>query len=161
FIYWFLKKTFQVKEGRTKEEVKERFLESFLRNIPKALFIYMPLFAFILWLFQNKKRWYYFDHGIFTLHYFSFLLLATLIMELIEAFIRLFGDYPFIDSTVGIINFVIVCYMLYYFFPAHHRFYGQSRIKTVIKGIIMFFINIFILSLILIGIALYSFINIH
>jgi hypothetical protein len=30
----------------------------------------MPIFAFS-WLFHNKKR-YYFDHGIFTLHYFSF-----------------------------------------------------------------------------------------
>ena len=73
FYYWLNKKFILAQKGKTQKEVREKFAESFYKNIPKALFIYMPLFAFVLWLFQDKKRWYYFDHGIFTLHYFSFL----------------------------------------------------------------------------------------
>ncbi len=159
--YWLEKKSIQVSEGKTSKEVKEKFLESFFKNIPKALFIYMPLFAFVLWIFQDKKRWYYFDHGIFTLHYFSFLLLASLIMELYSFFLGLIGDYWPIEALIGVLDFAIVCYMLYYFFPAHHRFYEESRATTIVKGIIIFFINMFILSFILIGIALFSFVNIH
>lgn len=161
FEYWINKKILLVKKGKTKEEVYEKLMESFTRNIPKALFIYMPLFAFVLWLFQSKKRWYYFDHGIFTLHYFSFLLLASLILELFNFFIGLLGEHWILNSLVYLVDTVIIIYMLYYFFPAHHRFYEQSRFKTIIKGILIFFINMIILTFILIGLFFISFINIH
>lgn len=161
FYYWLNKKFILAQKGKTQQEVKDKFMESFFKNIPKALFIYMPLFAFVLWLFQDKKRWYYFDHGIFTLHYFSFLLLASLIMELVNFFFGLTGENIVFQSIVGILDFIIIVYMLYYFFPAHHRFYGQSRLITIIKGSIIFVINMIILGLILTGIAAYSFINIH
>jgi hypothetical protein len=159
--YWFHKKILLAKKGKTKEEVFDKLSEAFIHNIPKALFIYMPLFAFVLWLFQSKKRWYYFDHGIFTLHYFSFLLLASLILELFNAFMGLLGHHWLLDNIITIVDVVIIIYMLYYFFPAHHRFYEQSRFKTIIKGILIFFINMFILSFILIGLFFFSFINIH
>jgi hypothetical protein len=161
FEYWINKKILLVKKGKTKDEVNEKLMESFTHNIPKALFIYMPLFAFVLWLFQDKKRWYYFDHGIFTLHYFSFLLLASLILELFNFFIGLLGEHWILNNLVYLADTVIIIYMLYYFFPAHHRFYEQSRFKTIIKGIFIFFINMIILSIILIGLFFFSFINIH
>ena len=72
--YWFLKKWLVVKQENTNEQIKEKFILSFTHNLPKVLFLYMPVFAFILWLFHDKKKWYYFDHSIFTLHYFSFIL---------------------------------------------------------------------------------------
>lgn len=161
FGYWFHKKILLAKKGKTKDEVFDKLSEAFIHNIPKALFIYMPLFAFVLWLFQSKKRWYYFDHGIFTLHYFSFLLLASLILELVNFFMGLLGHHWLLDTIITIVDTVIIIYMLYYFFPAHHRFYEQSRFKTIIKGIVIFFINMFILSFILIGLFFFSFINIH
>ena len=161
FEYWINKKILLVKKGKTKDEVNEKLMESFTHNIPKALFIYMPLFAFVLWLFQDKKRWYYFDHGIFTLHYFSFLLLASLILELFNFFIGLLGEHWILNNLVYLADTVIIIYMLYYFLPAHHRFYEQSRFKTIIKGIFIFFINMIILSIILIGLFFFSFINIH
>lgn len=162
FYYWLNKKFILAQKGKTQKEVKEKFTESFFKNIPKALFIYMPLFAFVLWLFQDKKRWYYFDHGIFTLHYFSFLLLSSLIMELYTYFFGLAGDNVLFQSIVGILDLIVIVYMLYYFFPAHHRFYGQSRMVTILKGsIIIFFINMIILGFILTALAAYSFINIH
>jgi hypothetical protein len=159
--YWVNKKILLVKKGRTQKEVYEKLMESVIRNIPKALFIYMPLFAFILWLFQSKKRWYYFDHGIFTLHYFSFLLLASLILELFNFFVGLLGNNWILNSIIYLVDTVIIFYMLYYFFPAHHRFYEQSRLKTIIKGILIFFINSIILTFILVGLFFFSFINIH
>jgi hypothetical protein len=56
---------------------------------------------------------------------------------------------------------VAILYMLYYFFPAHHRFYGDSRKVSVIKGIVMFFINMIFIAIILILFAIYTFINLH
>ena len=159
--YWINKKMLLVKKGKTKQEINEKLMESFFRNIPKALFIYMPLFAIVLWLFESKKRWYYFDHSIFTLHYFSFLLLASLILELFNFFFECFNQFRIVNIISYIVESAIIIYMLYYFFPAHHRFYEQSRFKTIIKGVLIFFINMFILSFILTGLFFFSFINIH
>ncbi|UYW01814.1 DUF3667 domain-containing protein [Flavobacterium agricola] len=46
------------------DEFSEKFSHNMLSLIPKALFLYMPFFAFLLWLFHNKKKWWYFDHGV-------------------------------------------------------------------------------------------------
>ena len=92
FSYWAYEKVAHVTEHNTKKEIIEKFIESFFHNIPKILFIIMPFFAFFLWLFHNKKKWYYFDHGIFTLHYFSFLLLIFLILFIIDKIIGAFGE---------------------------------------------------------------------
>ena len=141
FSYWVNRKFQIVKDNNSKGEVLEKFKESFIHNFSKVLFIYMPIFAFFLWLFHGKKRWYYFDHGIFTLHYFSFLLLISLILFLCNKLFSQFENSTFIAFLSGIFNFVGFCWMIYYFFPAHHRFYGETRLISFIKTMFLFFIN--------------------
>ncbi|WET01979.1 DUF3667 domain-containing protein [Flavobacterium sp. YJ01] len=159
--YWFVEKASHVTEKYTKKEIYVKFVESFFHNLPKILFIIMPFFAFFLWIFHNKKRWYYFDHGIFTLHYFSFLLLIFLIMFIIDRLIGLFGENSPMSYISGITSFTGTIWMLYYFFPAHHRFYGESRIVSFAKSVCLFIINsLFILFLLTIYV-LYTFINLH
>jgi hypothetical protein len=125
------------------------------------LFIYMPLFAFFLWIFHGKKRWYYFDHGIFTLHYFSFLLLVVLLVFLFTKFLSLFGNSPIADIVKKVVDFIAFLWMFYYFFPAHHRFYGETRIISFLKSISLFVINILLIIIILLLFAMFTFINIH
>jgi hypothetical protein len=57
FEYWFLKKGLTVIENNTTEQIIEKGKESFIHNFPKVLLMYMPIFAFFLWLFHSKKRW--------------------------------------------------------------------------------------------------------
>jgi hypothetical protein len=159
--YWINRKMQLVQDKYSAEEIKEKFIESFVHNLPKSLFLYMPLFAFLLWVFQNKKRWYYFDHGIFTLHYFSFLLLGILIIRVESYLLAFLSDYVIFRVIDYLFTTVAILYMLYYFFPAHHRFYGDSRIISDKKGIVMFFINMIFIFIILTLFAIYTFINIH
>lgn len=161
FVFYMNRKMQMVQDKYTGKEIKEKFINSFASNFPKALFIYMPLFAFILWLFQNKKRWYYFDHGIFTLHYFSFLLLSVFFIRLINFVLSYFSDYTFFNVLEYVASAIVVIYMLYYFFPAHHRFYKEKRWVSLLKGIVMFIINFIAIIIILICFAFYTFINIH
>lgn len=160
FQYWIYEKAVHVTETNTKKQIIEKFIESFVHNLPKVLFVIMPFFAFFLWIFHSKKRWYYFDHGIFTLHYFSFLLLVFLILFCLER-IALLINSTFINTIVNIITFAGVLWAFYYFFPAHHRFYGESRIVSFIKSIILFFINFFFTLFLLTFYMLYTFINLH
>lgn len=159
--YNIMKKVLIVKSKHTKSEMLEKFVEASWRNIPKALFIYMPIFALILWLFHGKKRWYYFDHGIFTLHYFSFLLLCTLLRFFVTKLMNCFGDNFIANGIEGVINFVGMLWMFYYFFPAHHRFYGESRIISLLKSVFIFLINMILLLILMIVFIVYTFINIH
>ncbi len=159
--YWFSKKTIPINNKYSSEELKEKFLESIMYNFPKALFIYMPLFALVLWLFHNKKRWYYFDHGIFTLHYFSFLLLTSLLLGISDYLLHFLGENMVKSTLSFLINAVGYIWMFYYFFPAHHRFYGETRTISLIKSIAILFINIFLIAIVLVLFVIYAFINIH
>lgn len=159
--YWFLKKWVVVKEENSNEQIIEKFIYSFFNNIPKVLFLYMPVFAFILWLFHDKKKWYYFDHGIFTLHYFSFLLLLVLLLFLIDKFILLFDPTQAIEWIHLGIKSIGVFWMIYYFFPAHRRFYEHGILKSFYKSSFIIGINFVILSFLVVLFALYTFNGIH
>ncbi|MGV3697420.1 DUF3667 domain-containing protein [Flavobacterium sp.] len=159
--YNLMKKTLVVKTKYSQRELISKFIEQVKQNLPKVLFIYMPLFAFILWLFHGKKRWYYFDHGIFTLHYFSFLLLITLILFIFRRFMDCFASNVFTSAINTLVNFAGYAWMFYYFFPAHHRFYGESRAISLLKSIIMFLINMVLMLVVMLLFMLYSFITIH
>ncbi|PRZ24153.1 DUF3667 domain-containing protein [Flavobacterium granuli] len=159
FNYWINKKIQTIREHNTNKEILEKFVESFLHNLPKVLFVFMPFFAFFLWLFHNKKRWYYFDHGIFTLHYFSFLLLLFLILFLTNKFLSSFEKSGLISFILGLFNFIGFSWMVYYFFPAHHRFYGETRFVSFLKSSLLFIINFIIVLLIITIFAVYTFIN--
>ena len=159
--HWFASKTQYVNDHNTKEAIIEKFKVSFVHDFPKVLFIYMPFFAFFLWLFHNKKRWYYFDHGIFTLHYFSFLLLIALLLFLLS---RLFTSLFNIDTAqtiIDIIYFIGFGWMFYYFYPAHRRFYGESVRVSFVKSSVLFMINFIFIFILLFLFAIYTFINLH
>ena len=119
----------------------------------------MPIFAFVLWIFYDKKKWWYFDHGIFTLHYFSVLLLSVLLISLLSR-ISDWIDVGFVSIVIGIFNFVLFLYLIANFYMGINALYKQSKYKTVVKGSIILFINSMIFLFILGSIAVYSLLNI-
>ncbi len=159
--YWFLKKWLTVKQENTNEQIMDKFMLSFTKNLPKVLFMYMPVFAFILWLFHDKKKWYYFDHSIFTLHYFSFILLLILILFYLDKLIPLLGKTPFVDWINFSVKSAGIFWMIYYYFPAHRRLYGQPVMKSFFKSISIIIINLVIITLLIVVFALFTYINIH
>ncbi|MCO5229514.1 MAG: DUF3667 domain-containing protein [Chitinophagales bacterium] len=128
--------------------------DKILDNFPKFLFIYMPVFAFLLWLFQDKKRFYYFDHGIFTLHYFSFLLLAFfLTFPCVEALDRFFGESELFDLSTTIYQVVFILWMLIYYIIAYKRNYELNAKRSILKLSTLIFLN---LSFFFVGVLIYA-----
>lgn len=143
----------------TTEEIAQSIVEHTLKLIPKALFVYMPLFAFLLWLFYNKKKNWYFDHGIFTLHYFSVVLISVLFIYLLTAL----SSYIEISFLVSILRFIAVLigvYTIINFLLALRGRYNQSWFITLIKGILLIGINSIIFFTIIFGIIIYSYLHI-
>ena len=159
--YWFAKKLMKVTQNKNSDEIIPAFIESFKHNIPKALFVYMPLFAFLLWLFYDKKKWYYFDHGIFTLHYFSFMLLIILISTFLLRFIYLFGENGVTETIDITLNLIIPIWFIYYFYRASKNFYQGTRITSFIKSSLLLFLNTILMFFVLLFFIIYSFITIH
>ncbi|GHT51293.1 hypothetical protein FACS189440_20110 [Bacteroidia bacterium] len=133
FQYVIYKKVLKYKNL---DEIKDKIGESLIHNMPKAIFLYMPIFAFWLWVFHNKKKWLYFDHGIYTLHYFSFLLLTILLYIVVNWLLSLFHwEIP------GLITFAMFCWFIFYFFRSHSQFYRQKKAISRWTCINLFIIN--------------------
>jgi hypothetical protein len=156
--YYFVKSVLKAKEeGMTQAQM----WQGFLHVLPKVLFIYMPIFALWLWLLHDKKRWYFFDHGIYTLHYFSFLLLCITIVRLTIWLLSFLFSETIMEVISNLINFALLLYIIFYFFRSHSRMYEEKKLVSRLKGFLLFFINIIIISFILICTVVYTILNIH
>ncbi|HEU0137414.1 MAG TPA: DUF3667 domain-containing protein [Flavobacterium sp.] len=138
----------KVFDRKSQREIIVGFKDVFLRNLPKALFIYLPIFAFWLWLLHSKKRWYFFDHGIFTLHYFAFMLLTFTISMVLDEVFLLLPDVLY-DILGNLTGFVACTWIFIYFFITHKRVYRESSIISHIKSFMLFLINVFLMSVLL------------
>lgn len=154
--HWLVKNAIKLNQEKTKEEIKEKFGESLVHNLPKAIFLYLPIFGFWIWLFQYKKRWIYFDHSIFTLHYFGFLLLTFTIYSIIEYGISLIPNTG-ISQNISLLNtFATSIWVFIYFYMAHKKMYGETRTISILKSTLLFVINCIFITLILCLLALYT-----
>lgn len=152
-------KYIKLQENNMSAEEKERlFKNKILSTIPKGLFIYMPLFAFVLWVFYNKKKWWYFDHGIFTLHYFSVLLLSVTFITILSRTAD-WIDWGIFNFITGLSIFLIVGYLIYIFYKGANTLYRGNKYINFIKLSIVLFINTIIFTVLIVGLFLYAFLN--
>jgi len=158
--YWIEKRIIYL-HTKSPDELWEKFSESFDHSFPKALFVYMPLFALLLWLFHSKKRWLYFDHAIFTLHYFSFMLLLNSLLSILLTVFNFAVDY---NTSIVISFFGMLAQnlaFLVYFYIAHKKMYRESIPVSALKStLIMIIANILFIALMLL-ISVYTMLMIH
>lgn len=137
--YLKYKCAFNIKENSTDQSKQEKMLEFLIHNLPKVLFVYMPIFALWMWIFNLNRRRYYFDSGIFTLHFFSFWLLLITIFLIISCVL---SDWLGLTGwTYGLILPLMIIYITFYFFRGNRIFYQERRWLANLKGIFLFFIN--------------------
>lgn len=142
-------------EFKTPFEVGNLIAAQLPALISKAIFIYMPIFAFWLWIMHNKKRWYFFEHGIFTLHYFSLLMITTsVIVTLWKVFIY-FDSQAF--DVVIVIGCVLLLYQVWYFYKAHKNMYHEPGLINFAKSTALFIINLGLIATIIYALVINSY----
>lgn len=155
----------QVELGKVDPDVLEdKFVESFTHNFPKALFAYMPLFALVLWLFHSRKKWMFFDHAIFTLYYFSFLLITFTLMNILSSFFSSSAvfDYEINASLfVALLFLAFLLYIILYFYRANRKMYQESWFVSFLKATLMLGINITLFVALIVGLAFLTVFNLH
>ena len=135
----FLRKNVSIKE-KYGSSTKISVNEGFQHNVPKLMFILLPFFALLLFLFYKKKKVTYAGHIIFSLHYHSFaflLLLATNLITLIIPFYK-------IDA---VITFISLCLLFLYLVRALKNVYGQGLLISSLKALVISIFYIIALSL--------------
>lgn len=160
----FYKKGIELNENKemTNDEFARKFEESFAHNFPRVLIFYLPVFAFVLWVFHEKKRWRFYDHGIFTLYFFSFLLLLISLWVLIdrlfsipEIWFPVFGKFS--NFVTALLMISCVLYSIFYFFRSHSRIYKESKLVSRLKSFLILSVNIWLFFFMLLGFTILTF----
>ncbi len=133
---WLYKKSVDASTFRQNPRL---FLDYFINKLPFFIFFYLPVFALFIWLLYIRRPFSYMDHLIFAFHtqtvFFVLYALAILIQLVIK------GDAP-----VMVANFIF----LFYLYKGLRNFYGQGRVKTILKFIIL---NLIFFTLAIIGVV--------
>ena len=157
--YW-MDKRFLRMQKYTSHELGEKFKDAFSSSFPKALFAYMPLFALVLMLFHRKKGWMYFDHAIFTLHYFSFILLYVSITRIFDLSEFIVGSRTFELLNASVFGSYLIFFPLY-FFLAHKFMYRESWLTSTIKSLGIFVFNLVLFVVVLSVLMAWAVFSIH
>ncbi len=127
-------------------------LSNYIHNIPKVLFISLPVFALLLkLLYIRRKKFYYVDHGIFSVHLYIFSFLVLLVYFGLQ---ELKADTGW--SWLQWLIVLVLLFPFFYFYKAMRRFYGQGRGKTILKYILLLMLSFFVQLLIFTGAFIFS-----
>ncbi len=105
----------------TAEEAFRRVMENFLESVPTMVFLLLPVYALLLKLLYLRRGRLYVEHFVFALH--------------VHAFV--FALFTLALLTDGFLMQLLILWMLVYLFLAMRRMYGQSRLKTAVKYLVL------------------------
>ncbi len=131
----FQEKVLRLQDAANKDssEMVERLSETFMKNLPKLLFLLLPFIALILKLLYIRRRVYYTDHFFFMVFFYCFVFTVYSVTIPLDHWLRL-----------GLGNWMILGSMIYLLL-AMKRFYGQSWARTVVKMCLLLMISFVVL----------------
>jgi Protein of unknown function (DUF3667) len=121
--------------------------EAFLHNVPRAMFLFLPLLAGVMMLMYWRPRHYYVEHLLLFVHNHALVFLLLLLAGLVSALLR---------GASGWVNLVVMLYIAWYAYRSMRVVYGQSRWLTVSKLAVLSFFYLVAGSLMLALTSIYS-----
>jgi hypothetical protein len=101
--------------------------ENVVHNLPRAMFLFLPLLALFMRLLYWKPKRYYVEHLLFLLHNHASVFLSLTILLLLQRI-------PYVADVMGVwLNWAAFLYMVWYIYRAMRRVYQQGRGLTIAK----------------------------
>ena len=122
-------------------------------NLPRMMFVFLPLMALVMSSLYWFPRRYYVEHLVFFLHNHAALYLAMSVEILVGAVATL---VPALEPLVGVGAFVLCLYAPWYVYRSMRTFYGQGRGLTLLKIGVVSFAYLTFLMVTLVVTAVYS-----
>jgi len=111
-------------------------LDKLLDNVPAALFVLLPLMAFVLKVLYPLSKRYYVEHLLFVVHYHAFFFLMLIIQILFARFAALVR-IP--ETATDIVLIGASIYIPIYLLRSMQRVYGQALFITSLKYVFLLF----------------------
>jgi hypothetical protein len=112
--------------NRVAEDSGAALYKSVVHNIPRAMFVFLPLLALIMRLLYWRPQRYYVEHLLFLVHNHAFVFLVLTVLALLTMI-------PVVGGHLGLLKFAAWLYMFWYMFRAMRNVYGQRRFITLMK----------------------------
>jgi Protein of unknown function (DUF3667) len=119
-------------------------IKSLLDKVPILMFLLMPMFAGMLKLVYIRRKRFFIEHLVLTLHLHSFLYFI-LSLGFILAYISKKSEITVSNDVLNILAFWFLIYIIVSFF----KVYKQGFFKTFIKLFFLFLMYVILLSLFL------------
>jgi Domain of unknown function (DUF4286)/Protein of unknown function (DUF3667) len=128
-------------------------------NVPKMMFIFLPLIALVMLVLYLGSGRYYVEHLLFFVHYHSFFFLAGIFILLLDNLATWFAGTraeSAFDVAEGILGVGLFVYVPYYLYRAMRRVYGQGRGVTLVKYGLLGIGYLFFMTLTVLGLVAYT-----
>lgn len=123
----------------------EKLREAIMHNLPRAMFVLMPVFALLLWPFYRRQQAFYIPHLYYAIH--------------IHAFAFLVWSIDLILARAGVPRPLAALTLLTnipYHYIALRRVYGGTRAMTFVKGTVIGFVYWLLVLATVVSIAFYA-----
>ena len=154
---WFKRKLvnkviiYKTKYKNDKKEAGALMVEKMLHTLPQALFVSLPVFAFILMLLYTRRKFYYADHAIFAIHLYCANFMILLLYFGIDK-IKLASGWKWLS----ILEALLILSIFFYLYKAMSKFYLQGRAKTILKFILLNIVFYFVVVILLVTFIMLS-----
>jgi Protein of unknown function (DUF3667) len=98
--------------------------QAFLHNLPRAMFVFLPLLAAVMLLMYWRPRHYYVEHLLLLVHNHAFAFLVATLAGVVAALL------PVAKAWLGA---AVFCYLAWYAYRSLRVAYGQGRLLTMGK----------------------------
>jgi hypothetical protein len=122
---------------------------SIVHNVPRAMFIFLPILAFVMKLMYWRPKRYYVEHLLFLVHNHAFVFLLIIPLVLI-------GRIPVVGNYVGWLIFAAIVYMIWYIYRGMRNYYAQGRALTLTKYFTLGFSYLITTFVMFLLVAIYS-----
>lgn len=137
---------------RNQEDRGESVEHAFIANIPKMMFLLVPMMALVMLILYWRPRRYYVEHLVFFLHNHA----AIFLLLLIQALLGWVATWLAWRTFGGWVIAIISLYSVWYVYRAMRVFYGQGRLLTLAKLFVIGITYLFGFSFTLAATALVS-----
>ena len=128
-------------------------------NIPKMMFIFLPLIAAVIYVLYLGSGRYYVEHLLFVVHYHAFFFLGGIVIVLLELLATWTSGTiagTAFNAAIGVMTSLFVLYIPYYLYRAMRRVYGQGRFVTLVKYSILGIAYLFSMVITVVGLLFYT-----
>jgi hypothetical protein len=137
---------------------QQSFGRAMFENVPKMMFIFLPLIAAAMSVLYLRSGRYYVEHLLFVVHFHAFFFLAGIVVILLDRFAEMLsgGVAEAVTAAQGFLGVALVFYVPVYLLKAMRRVYEQGWWRTIPKFVLLGLAYLFSLVFTVLGLLFYT-----